>query len=379
MLVSSANAENMQYSSGSLAQLAKSLASLKTDSLYGVSNDGWIYYYQNPENIEDILYSTNMRKMRYDGSDNQSTEIYEVFRTVPQGNRWGYDLYQMDDYPLLQKISNNSTLITIIKDWAFYRSWDTGKMLRGKLDGSGHNVILEASFEIEGMTIYKEHLYYTLPNKNGGSSLYRIGLDGKGKKLLYGEYYLPIHLKRNNQIVSQLHYYDFLSGSIDPICIVNDVIYFISDKGTVRMNTDGRHFKVLSKNKYGSTYLDGDSIYYSEYWKVPNEEATYSSSGPIYRVKLKGGEPNKLTNGYNSLIYVNEGWLYYIDDDNSLKRFRASNPSKKEIVLQSKAGSWFLIDHIYGEWLVYEEYNRSLLNKGRVKLDGTMKAVRDKT
>ncbi|MWC27160.1 DUF5050 domain-containing protein [Paenibacillus sp. MMS18-CY102] len=169
-------------------------------------------------------------------------------------------------------------------------------------------------------------------------SLFRVGLDGKGLKRLARDYIGGIYYQRNSLLAGQLHYDDFNKGIADPFCIINDVIYFISEKGIARIDIDGSHKQVISNNKYGTAILEGDFIYYSEWWQEPNQKNAYSATGPTYRVKLTGGKPQKLTAGYSGIVLADQGWVYILTSGtpSSLVRFKATDPSKKEIVIQGK-------------------------------------------
>jgi len=111
-----------------------------------------------------------------------------------------------------------------------------------------------------------------------------------------------------------------------------------------------KNLKVLSKEKYGSMYLDGDSLYYSSWWQLPNEKGTYAANGPVYRVRLTGGTPQKITEGYSRLIAAEQGWIYTIVgrvlEPSTLTRFKPMSPSKKEVIIPLKKDTYFHLSQI---------------------------------
>ncbi|QHW31353.1 DUF5050 domain-containing protein [Paenibacillus rhizovicinus] len=379
--ISTVHASQLQYSSSTMNELSDTLSSMPQQTLYGVSNEGWIYYFNNPGGYMND--TRDIRKIKYDGSEDSDGNNDELINFSTPGSKVGYEFYHVQSKDtLLKKIRDeNADILRIIDGWVFYITWDKKQILRGKLDGSEKNIIVSASSNIhfESLTVYKDYLYFTKPNDDGGSSLYRSRLDGKGLTLLSNEYLFPIQLKRNNLLVDQLYYYDYNKGSEDAISIVNDVIYFVSEHGITRMNTDGKNQKLLTKEKYGRMYLDGDSIYYSTWWQLPNEKGTYAANGPIYRVKLTGGTPQKLTQGYSSIIAVDQGWIYAEEgsftEPGTLIRFKPANPSKREVVIPYKKETYYLLNQVIGDWFVYSEYKNDIEVQRKVKFDGSMSTV----
>lgn len=355
----------------------------------GATSDGWIYY---TEYDEDSETSTLMKK-KADGSGVQAVKESEVliqpynysraadyryadYNVIPAANKPAF-LKQLAQNP-------NAFIIDIIGDSVLYwvgtvksGRFASGTIKKAKLDGKQVTAVAADNGKIDfaSFTIYKNTLFYTM-EEGETNSLYRVGLDGKNKKKLAGDYYRTV--QQLNKTVGPVPFYSPYQRA--NIAVSNDQIVYVNmDKALVRLKIDGSGKLLLNKSESGNSFVDGDWLYYTT--KANPDAKDWLSSnfyGPIYKVKLTGGKPIPITKGHSSLLFVKDGWVYYETEsyelDQRLIRVRTDGSGAQNIISGLVGDQEFYVRAAYGDWLTYGIYdNEEPSGEYRIRMNGTGK------
>ncbi|MBO7748122.1 DUF5050 domain-containing protein [Paenibacillus sp. MWE-103] len=366
--------------------MAQTLADADENQLLGVDETGWIYY-------QDSDWMT--RKRYLDGTQDQPADGEKLLYFTPPGSYSLRDNRNMavvrvtDDQPLLKQLYEHD-----FQDRFLFESgssvvyWHgTGKervsfgdekieqYTRGNvnvsnLDGSGNKTLFSDNGRLDyySMSVHDGYVYYVLTHEDGyGGDLYRVGLDGKGRKKIAGDYADSVASNDGN-VPGGLRYEALFGDKSGPVLAINGTVFYRStDHGIYRIGADGKKTKLAGKGT-AHYIVDGGWMYYNT--EAVDEEGGLSYTGPIYRIKLGGGKPVKLTGIRANFVTAKDGWIYYeydaVEGTGVLERKKADGSGLKQRIM-SLEDHWFGTK-LVGDWFVYslgddDDY--------RVKLDGS--------
>ncbi|TYP68945.1 DUF5050 domain-containing protein [Paenibacillus methanolicus] len=372
-------------------QLASALAELSEYNLIGVTADGWIYvdeYYFEPG-----TYRQQYRVLKKKAGDSALQDATKDKLIRPSAPSRQFAVPDQIDYniraaatagPYLRNLAakSNVHILSIAGETVLY--WEgeiarddygderlsKGVIKRAKLDGTSVNVVVSdpGTLQLSHMTVANQTLYYTVanaaakPSANPGEaaivySLYRIGLDGKNKKLLAGDYLGGVD--RMNRTVRGIALHRAYQQSV-PVQIWNGNIVYQATTGMYKMKTDGTGKTRLAADHPVRPILDGDAIYYGTKRIVPGTKKRTDELGPIYQVKLSGGKPVPLTKGGSKLLFAKDGWAYTESDpdelDQRLTRIKPGTGSQS-LINGLKGSESFAVTHVYGDLILYGKYS----------------------
>ncbi|MFB9330803.1 DUF5050 domain-containing protein [Paenibacillus aurantiacus] len=359
-------------------------------SVTGATADGWIYYQEYDEDSDTSM----LMKKKADGTSVQEVKKSELL--IQPYNYSRFVNYRYADYNVIpasnkpafikQLAQNpNAFIIDMIGDSVIYwigtvkeGNYESGTIKKATLAGKQPTVVTADNGKIDfaSFTIHKNTLFYTV-EEGETYALYRVGLDGKNKKKLAGDYYRSVN--QMNKTMGPVPYYSLYQRG--NIAIAQDqIVYINNDENLVRLATDGSGRRLLNQAEVSNPFVEGDWLYYSTITNAAAEDWLSNSYfyGPIYKVKLSGGKPVPITKGHSNLAFVKDGWVYYATEwyepDQRLIRVRTDG-SGAQTVLSGLVGDQELYTRaVFGDWLTYAiQDNGDPVGEYRIRLNGTGK------
>ncbi|WP_182303458.1 DUF5050 domain-containing protein [Cohnella cholangitidis] len=384
------SAQQTRFTAEQKDVMAQTLADADENKLIGVSDTGWVYYWDN-----DFW---TMRKRYFDGSQDQLATSEKLLYFMPptgyvtRDNRNMNVLSIHDDQPFLNKLHDLEQYRFFFKsgnsivywegtekdevEWAgeVVTEYTKGNVNVADLDGSGVKTLFKDNGNLDyySMAIYNGYLYYVLLNEDRyGGELFRVGLNGKGRVKIADDYHSGIASNAGN-VPGGLRFVAMFGERYDPGLVMNSTIFYQStDHSFYRINIDGTKKIKLSGNT-GGNIIDGNWMYYCIV--LDSEPGTLTFNGPIYKVNLSGGKPIQLTGNMTNFLTAKDGWIYYTYETNGgktvLERKKADSSGLKQRIMSGQFDP--LLEYkLVGDWFVYSGENGLF----RVKLDGSQKVV----
>ncbi|MFD2384733.1 DUF5050 domain-containing protein [Paenibacillus xanthanilyticus] len=359
-------------------------------SVTGASADGWIYY----QEYDAASDTAKLMKKKADGSSVQEVKASELL--IQPYNYSRMVDYRYADHNMIpasnkpafikQLVQNpNAFIIDMIGDSVLYWTgtvkdgvYQSGTIKKATLAGKQPTVVTADNGKIDfaSFTIHKNTLFYTV-EEGETYALYRVGLDGKNKKKLAGDYYRPV--QQMNKTMGPVKYYSmYQRGSIT--ISQDQIVYLNHDEHLVRLTTDGGGKRVLNQAEVSSPFVEGDWLYYSTKANPAAEDwlSSYYYYGPIYKVKLSGGKPVPITKGHSNLVFVKDGWVYYQTEWHELNqrliRVKTDGTGAQTVLSGLVGDQEFYIRAVFGDWLTYAiNDNGEPAGEYRIRLNGTGK------
>lgn len=241
---------------------------------YLLEHNGWIYY--------SSLYGGEGRlyKKKIDGSN----------KTKISNDKWTSDINIMDD-----KIYCSSN----------------GNLVKMGLNGE-NKVVLDTQARF--VNVIGDWIYYC---KGLQSAIYKIRIDGTGKKLLVKDLILQMDAGANEiyfESIAKLYKVAdsgksnivLTSENIGRFTIDGDWVYYTmpGSDGLYKSRKDFKKKIKITSDRVGNINVSGDWIYYTNYSEHPAK---------FYKVKTDGSLRQKINNDKPSYIYVFDRTIYYLD------------------------------------------------------------------
>lgn len=274
---------------------------------YSVEKDDFIYYVSPSED----MYTTQINRMKIGSSDSQ---------VIYQG---AYDIRA------LNIIGNKIYFISISAENSSDEDGVDNKIYKMNLDGSHLTVINDNDFAYDyyDMHIIKNHIYYVGTDFN----VYKMDLTGQNRKLVAqtGTGYLTmnnqyiIYNKDNEEGSDYITYIRPLNGTEEqaitssriftPLIHQNDIYYINQEQHLAKIPVTGGEEQELTDFTIYNMNISNDFIYYLNYKDEANEDYTVA----VFKLNLKGGEPEMLKelSNYSSFLNVVGNTVYYMDMD----------------------------------------------------------------
>lgn len=204
--------------------------------------------------------------------------------------------------------------INVVGDSIYFIS-GTNRLTKIQTDGSSKTELLR-DISFGNIYIVDDWIYYTDYNKFDG--LYRIRMDGKGKKEITSDrvqnfcvagnriYYCNMYLSGGLYTVSTdgKDKRKIVEAQISTINVVDNWLYYInlSDGNSIwKVQTDGQNRMKLVSDMVNSLNVAGEWIYYSN----------ANDNDFLYKIRTDGTD-NKLLNAENTARFCVAGdWIYY--------------------------------------------------------------------
>lgn len=362
--------------------LAQTVSDIASRDLVGVSESGWIYFHDGNQLMKERFDGTKRQK-----ADRNSIVLLQTPAAEGQfahGNLTVIELTKQDTF--LRKFnSDNKFLIHMADDWVIYWEGKSAReaqctdcyIKRAKRDGTKANTIVKdtGTINIAGMTVYQNYLFYNDTAIDDGT-LYRVGLDGKGKIKITDKYTNGIPVYGSPQVTSSLVHRMLLGAAVnsEPVFIRNNKIYYQRYMEIYQVDINGKNNKKVLGSKVGNVGgVDGDWIYTDTWWK--NSLGGYGGGGPIYKVSTTNQKPVQLTNGSTWISFVEGGWIYMFDESYSFIRLK-NDGSKREVIVSVNPGEDMALTELYNDWIIYTFYDvDGQKAEYRIRKDGTGKTL----
>ncbi len=232
--------------------------------------------------------------------------------------------------------------INVIDGWIYftYTEDHPSKDERGrlyKMAANGKSVTKLTDCRVQSVHIIGDWIYYI---NSEDSKLYKVRIDGKGKKSLYDK------------------------NPVGSFTVSDGWIYFKEqyDNALYKMRTNGSDKKFLCKGLGLDARIvaEGNWVYYDSYGNIDG----------ISKVDIDGKEQQQIIFEVVDSFNVDNGYVYYNDSLNNLYKVRNDGSSKVKI------GSRIDQDiNIAGNWIYYKNWDSkdSDSKDYRIKLDSSLK------
>lgn len=238
----------------------------------------------------------------------------------------------------------NGGAIAYQGEWLYFSL--EGSLYKSKLDGSEVKKIYtveENDGDIANINIVNDKLYFSAGNIDRGG-LYRIKKDGSSVKKLIS---------------------DTEGGIRKKVYVVGKQIYY-DQEYMLKRDGDGSDKKKIIEERQNSTNSFSISDGYI-YYCGKNLNDDYC----IYKMTLDGSQKEEICEGNIYNINVEDGWIYYIDNQNrnrfhNLCRMKTDGTETQEILDKN-----IISYNIKDEWIYYilSENGEDIF--GKIKIDGT--------
>jgi serine/threonine protein kinase len=226
----------------------------------------------------------------------------------------------------------NFGMAAIKGEWVYYKNYSDGKKLyKIRVDGSGRKKLNEDIGWF--INVVGEWVYYT--NYSDGKKLYKTRVDGTGRQKL-------------NEDISEC------------INVVGEWVYYKnwSDGSKLyKIRVDGSGRQKLNEDDNWFINVVGEWVYY-----------TNGSDGfKLYKIRTDGSGRQKLNEDSSSYINVVGEWVYYVNssDGDKLYKIRVDVSGRQKL---NEDRVWYI--NVVGEWVYY----RNTSDDGKlykIRVDGT--------
>jgi len=260
--------------------------------------DGWIYY-NGFVRRDSSTITPGFYKMKTDLSENKKIGHYKPERIdIIDGFIYYFIEYEKSFCKVStdtnEKVSLSDEEISgmYIKDgWIYYINYNSKFLYKMTLDGTDRTEVNNRkTYQI---TVEEDWIYYIGydDRASNGSYLYRIKTDGTEDTILFGS---------GNEEIRKY--------------IIKDGLIYINEKkvgadeyNIWKLKVDGSEELLLKSEKYNI----GTNFYVHNGW------VCYQYMNHLYTIKSDGTVKKKLTGDMGSIIEVNDGWIYYLNNSQS--------------------------------------------------------------
>lgn len=284
-----------------------------------------------------------------------------------------------DDNSVGNSIANirNYGYVSEQGDWIYYvapsQDGMQNEICRIKNDGSDKQILQSNDWEVLGLNVVGDYIYFIGLDDNEVESSSMLSIDEESKDTLNNKIY---RMKLDGSDLEVINSNEFHNNCYE-IYVVKDKVYYIGvDSNIYYMNLDGSEKTKLNDDKTGFLGITKDYILLNiEKQKVAeNQEETQTTSQvefETYIMKRDGSERHSLNGERLYSINVVEDYIYYVDSNKEIYKIKFDGTDNVKI----SEGITAFNMNIKAEYIYYMNYisnpEDAKIGIYRMNLDGS--------